>query len=89
MAKYLISTSETYRVDTEAEAKQLIEDARTSGQGQIVKSSSEYKCQKAKNEIVQDWYRVVITRSHDDEKEPVGNTTIHFSNGYDKEDSAF
>jgi hypothetical protein len=79
MAKYLISTTEVYRVDSESEAKNLIEEARKNGAGQITKSSSEYKAQRQKGEIVQDWYRVSITRSHDDEKEPIGSTTIAFN----------
>jgi hypothetical protein len=79
MAKYLISTSETYRVDTEIEAKNLIEEARKSGAGQITKSSSEYKCQKQKGEICQEWYRVVITRVHDEEKDPIGSTTVSYN----------
>lgn len=78
MSKYLISTSEIYRVDSETEAKNLIEEARKSGKGQITKSSSEYKNQKQKGEIVQEWYKVTITRKHDDEKDPVGDTVINF-----------
>ena len=73
--KYLINVVETYRVDTEAEADQLIEDAKSVGN--LSKYSCVYKEKKQKGEVVEDWYRVTLTKTFNDEKEP--DSVIHIS----------
>lgn len=70
MSKYLIKNIETYRVDSEPEAKQLIEDAKKDRAYTLSKYSSEYKCTKVKGEIDQEWFRVVLTKDFNVEKEP-------------------
>ena len=69
MSKYLINTIETYRVDSEEEAKNFIEYLKRQD-GDVLKHSIEYKEQKAKGEVIQSWYRVVVKRAYNDEKEP-------------------
>lgn len=69
MSKYLINTIETYRVDSEEEAKNFIESLKKQD-GDVLKHSIEYKEQKAKGEVIQSWYRVVVKRAYNDEKEP-------------------
>ena len=69
MAKYLISTIETFRVDSESEAKNFVEQLKKSD-GEVIKHSIEYKEQKSKGEVVQSWYRLVVKRQYNDEKEP-------------------
>lgn len=71
---YLIKTVEQYRVGTEAEAKKLIEDAKAEKGYTLSKYSSEYKCAKAKGEIVDEWFRVVLTKEFNSEREP--NKTV-------------
>lgn len=78
MAKYLISTVETYRVDSEEEAKQLIESTRENTIGVLSKYSSVHKEQKQKGEIVDEWYRVTLTQSFSSEKEPDSRTIINY-----------
>lgn len=68
--KYLIKSVETYRVESEAEAKKLIEDAKNDSAYTLSKYSSEYKCSKVKGEIDQEWYRVILTKDFNTEKEP-------------------
>lgn len=68
--KYLIKTVETYRVASEEEAKQVIEDAKKEGGYFLSKYNSEYKCTKAKGEVVDEWYRVTLTKEFTSEKEP-------------------
>ena len=68
--KYLVRSVETYRVESEAEAKKTIEDAKADKAYILSKYSSEYKCSKAKGEIVDEWYRVVLTKDFNVEKEP-------------------
>lgn len=69
MAKYLINRIDTFRVDSEQEAKEFVEQLKTGG-GEVLKHSIEYKEQKAKGEVIQDWYRLVVKRQYNDEKEP-------------------
>jgi hypothetical protein len=76
MSVHLIKTVETYRCDTETEAKDFIESQRHSGIYILEKHSSEIKSRKEKGEIVDEWYRVSVTKSFDDEKEPIKNIDI-------------
>ena len=69
MSKYLINKVETFRVDTETEAKTFIENLKKQD-GEVVKHSIEYKEQKAKGEVLQSWYKVTVKRLYNDEKEP-------------------
>lgn len=85
MSKHLISTVETYRVDTEAEAAELIEEAKKSHKFTLAKYSSVYKERKQKGEVVDAWHRVSLTKIFDDEKDPIGHVSIE----YDTEGSAF
>ena len=80
MAAYLIETTETYRVDSESEAADLIAKAKADRYG-VVKYSSVKKERKAKGEIIDEWYRVSLTRRFTDEKEPEDEVSIAFQNG--------
>ena len=68
--KYLVRSVETYRVANEAEAKKVIEDAKADKTYTLSKYSSEYKCSKAKGEVVDEWFRVILTKDFNVEKEP-------------------
>ena len=83
--KFLIRTVETYRVGNEAEAKQLIEDAKKENAYTLSKYSSEYKCSKQKGEVVDEWYRVILTKDFCNEKEPDVTASVSYS----VEDGAF
>ena len=73
---YLIETTEIYRVDSEDEAKELIEGAKCTST--VAKYSCIYKEKKAKGEVIDSWYRVSITKKWDDEKEPCGATKVSY-----------
>lgn len=77
--KYLIKTVETYRVANEAEAKQLIEESKVDRNFTLSKYSSEYKNAKAKGEIVDEWYRVILTKDFTPEREPDCTTTVNYN----------
>ena len=79
MAKYLISVTETYRVDTEAEAAKIIEEAKADRSYVLSKYSSVKKERKQKGEIIDEWYRLTLTKVFDDEKEPIGSATIEYN----------
>ena len=79
MSKYLIKVDETYRADSEAEATQLIEEAKRDGSFTLSKYSSVQRQTKKKGEIEDEWYKVVLTKIFDEEKEPIGSTTITYN----------
>ena len=56
MSKFLVSTTEVFRVDSDDEAKKLIEEAKTSSMFELGKYSSEFKVKKQKGEIIDEWY---------------------------------
>lgn len=70
MSKYLVSTVETYRVDTEAEAVQAIEEAKKDDAYSLGKYASEYKTRKSKGEIIDEFWKVTLTKVFNDIKEP-------------------
>lgn len=80
MSQYLIKTTEVYRCDSEYEANELIKEAKESGLYTVTKTSSEIRTVKQKGEIVDEWRRVTITKSFNDEKEPYGQIYV----AYDK-----
>lgn len=71
MAKYLLNTTEVYRVENERDADALIAAAKQSNKYEVKKSISEKKEKKVKGEVVEEWYKVSITKSFNEEKDPV------------------
>lgn len=78
MSKYLISSVDTYRVDSEMEAKELIEKAKADPMFNIKKYTTEKRCTKSKGEIIDEWIRIQITREFTSEKEPDRQVEINF-----------
>ena len=77
--KFLIRTTEMYRVANEDEAKQLIEAAKKDRNFTLTKYTSEYKAKKSKGEVVEDWYRVTLTKDFTEEKEPDRTASVQYS----------
>lgn len=75
--KYLIDTTEIYRVDSEVEADQLLETAKASRV--LNKYSCVYKERKQKGEIIDSWYRVTLNKKFTDEKDPTTQITISYT----------
>jgi hypothetical protein len=68
--RYLIQTVETYRADTEAEAQGVIAEAKAAGEYALSKYSSEKKEVKAKGEVIDEFYKVTLTKVFTSLKEP-------------------
>lgn len=77
--KYLIQTQEVYRVSSENEAANLIAEAKKSFT--VLKSSTEYKTIKAKGEIVEEYWKVTITKQFTDIKEPEMTYEVNYRAG--------
>lgn len=78
MSKYLISSVDTYRVDSEDEAKTLIEEAKHDPMFNLKKYTTEKKEQKAKGEVIQEWIRIQLTREFTSEKEPEVSVSVKY-----------
>lgn len=76
--KFLLRTVETYRVDSEADATNLIEKAKK--KFNVSKAVSEVRTRKAKGEIVEQWIRVTITKEFTEEKDPSDVVTVSYEN---------
>ena len=68
--KYLIKSVETYRVANEAEAAQVIEEAKKDKRFALIKYESVHKEKKAKGEVIDEWCRVTLHKVFNDEVEP-------------------
>lgn len=79
MAKYLCQVQEVYRVDSEAEAAQLIEEAKRDHCFTLMKSSTEYKTVKAKGEVVDEYWKTTLVKHFTDLKEPDATVSVNYS----------
>jgi len=79
--KYLLEVTENYRVDSEEEAKQLIEEAKKGDYYTLKKYVSQYKEKKIKGEVADSWYRVTLIKTFTDEKEPVTSIDVNYDKG--------
>lgn len=85
MAKYLVSTCETYRVDTEGEVSRLIEEAKNDNKFLLAKYTSDYKEVKAKGEVIDSFYKITLTKQFTDLKNPDCSVSVD----YDVDNNSF
>ena len=78
MSKYLVSTIETYRVDTEAEAAKAIEEAKNNGSYVLGKYTSEHKERKSKGEVIDEYWKLSLTKLFNDIKEADTLVTVSY-----------
>lgn len=78
MAKYLLGVTESYRVDTEQEVETLLEKAKEDKGYKLAKYSSQKKELKAKGEVIDEWYKVTLTKEFTSEKEPDTQVEIEY-----------
>ena len=76
---YLITTTETYRVDSEPEVTRIIEEAKNDNKYELVKYSSTVKETKQKGEVIDSWFRLTLTKQFCSEKEPSGSTQVVYT----------
>lgn len=77
--KYLIQTSEVYRVDSDNEAKELIKSAKEDHRYELKKYTSELKQRKSKGEIIDEYFQVTLVKSFNDPKEPVEEIEVTYA----------
>lgn len=80
MSKYLISTVETYRVDTEGEVEIMLEQAKNASEYELKKYTSEKKEKKDRKsgEIVDSYYKVALYKAFNDEKDAYTEVSVQY-----------
>lgn len=78
MSKYLVSTTETYRVDSESEATRAIEEAKKDNSYTLSKYTNEHKERKSKGEIIDEYWKLTLTKNFNDIKEPNSIITVDY-----------
>lgn len=81
--KYLLTTTEVYRVESENEAKKMIEEAKEDNHFILKKYTSEYKERKQKGEVIDTYWKVSLVKTFTDEKEPQLRTIVSYANDVD------
>ena len=76
--KYLTTTTEVYRVETEEEAELLINEAKAETKYVLIKYNCEKKERKQKGEIVDSYFKVSLVKSFNDEKDPVNDINVSY-----------
>jgi hypothetical protein len=79
MVKYLCTVVETYRVESEADADVLINQARNNNLYDLTKSSITHKEIKSKGEVIDEYYLVALTKFVQDHKSPSSNIDIEYT----------
>ena len=83
MSKYLISTVETFRVDSEGEVEIMLEQAKSANEFELKKYTSEKKEKKDRNsgEIIDSYYKVALYKAFNDEKDAYTEVNINYEVG--------
>ena len=79
MSKYLVSTCEVYRVDSEKETQVAINEAKEDSSFSLVKYTSEYKEVKSKGEVIDSYYKLSLTKNFNDIKEPYKEIEVSYN----------
>lgn len=79
MSKYLISTTETYRIDNEQEAANFIQEAKESNTYILGKYASEHKERKSKGEVIDEYWKVTLIKQFNDIKDPYSDVHIIYN----------
>ena len=79
MGKYLISTCETYRVNSESAAAKLIEEAKNNNKFLLAKYTSDYKEIKSKGEVIDSFYKITLVKQFTSLKEPDCTVSVEYN----------
>lgn len=78
MSKYLLSVTETYRVDTVEEVEQMHEDFVQAEHYDLMSFSYKTKQKKSKGEIVEEYQVVSAKKIFNDEKDIAGDYEVNY-----------
>ena len=78
MMKYLVSTTEVYRVENMEAVEALQEEVNSDGRYEVASFSYKAKNKKLRSEIIDEWYQVTIKKVFNDEKDPYTSVTVKY-----------
>lgn len=67
--KILLSKTETYVVENDSEAEELIREAKENNEFELAKYTNEAKVKKAKGEIIAEYNKVTLLKVYQKEKD--------------------
>ena len=76
--KYLINTTEVYRVDTIEAVEALNEEVKSDGRYEVASFTYKAKNKKLKGEIIDEWYQVTVKKVFNDEKDPITSVAVRY-----------
>jgi hypothetical protein len=76
--KYLVSTTEVYRVDNMEAVEALQEAVNSDSKYEVASFTYKAKCKKQKGEIIDEWYQVTVKKVFNDEKDPYSSITVKY-----------
>lgn len=80
--KYLVTTTDVYRVDTVAEAEALHEELKQDRNFNLVSFGYKYECKKKSGEIEDEWYLATAKKEFNDKREPASKVEISYEVNY-------
>lgn len=85
MLGHLITTSETYRIDSENHAMEIVEEAKKDNRFTLMKSSITYKhYNETKNKPEEEFWVVVLQKKFNELRDPDSTVSVEYKveNGY-------
>lgn len=76
--RYLIENIETYRVDSEDEVTELLDEAKKDGRFELAKYDCIKKEKLTKGEVEDSWFKVSLKKRFTDERDPDCFITISY-----------
>ena len=76
--KYLVNTTEVYRVENIEAVEALQEEVKADGRYEVASFTYKAKNKKLKGEIVEEWYQVSVKKVFNDEKDPFTSVSIKY-----------
>lgn len=84
MGRYLCQATEVYRVNSEAAAAELIQEAKLDKRFTLLKSSTEYKPVRVRGELIDEFWKTTLVKQFTSLKEPDCTVSVEYTvdNGY-------
>ena len=76
--KFLLTTTESYRIDTEKEVETAIQEAKEDPSFILKKYDRTFKERKLKGEVVDSYFILKLTKQFNEEKEPISEVSISY-----------
>lgn len=76
--KFLLTTTESYRIDTEKEVETAIQEAKEDPSFILKKYDRTFKEKKLKGEVVDSYFILKLTKQFNEEKEPISEVSISY-----------